>query len=163
MAGVSIRLDVSGLDEVIGRLGPVLDFRPEALTEEIGVVGEGQTTRRILEEKTAPDGTPWAPNRAGNPTLVRSGYFVNDTIGSSATADAAEWGSTFEFAHVHQEGAVIEPKTAKALRFVGPNGAVFARRVVIPARPFIGISDDNWAEIEDRVTDFFRRRTGGRS
>jgi len=47
-------------------------------------------------------------------------------------------GTNLIYAKTHQEGAVIVPKKAKVLRFpVGGGRFAFAKRVVIPARPFL--------------------------
>lgn len=153
--GVSITVDLSEFDAQLARLGPVLDPDVAELTASIGALGESQTRRRITDEKTAPDGTPWQPNRAGTSILHKSGRNLLDSVAFVSDNDSTEWGATWEFAHVHQDGAVIEPRTAKMLRFQGPAGPVFAKKVTIPARPFVGLSDANRSEIEDLVTDFF--------
>ncbi|WP_175404830.1 phage virion morphogenesis protein, partial [Endozoicomonas atrinae] len=45
-----------------------------------------------------------------------------------------------KYAAVHNFGATIRPKKAKILAFPGKNGqTVFAKKVVIPARPFLAI------------------------
>jgi phage gpG-like protein len=155
MDGISITIDLSQFDAGLARIGPVLAFNPGDLAAEIGALGESQTRRRIDEEKSAPDGTPWQPNRAGTPTLKQTGRNLLDSVGFVSDGDSAEWGASWEYAHVHQEGAVIKPKTAKVLMFQGANGAVFAKSVTIPARPFVGLSDANRAEMADLVTDFF--------
>ena len=55
---------------------------------------------------------------------------------------------------MHQLGAIIRPKNKKALRFVLADGSVvFARKAVIPARPFMGVKEDDWEEIKDALTD----------
>ncbi len=56
---------------------------------------------------------------------------------------------------MHQEGAIIKPTDAKALAFVSGGKQVFAKKVVIPARPFVGLSSDNEQELLDLVTDHF--------
>tara|TARA_R110002020_G_scaffold15555_35_gene55431 strand:- start:9544 stop:10041 length:498 start_codon:yes stop_codon:yes gene_type:complete len=154
-AGVSITVDLSEFDAELARLGPVIEPDMEELVASIGALGESQTRRRISDEKTAPDGTPWKENRTGTPILHQTGRNLLDSVAFVSDADSAEWGATWEFAHVHQDGAVIEPRTAKMLRFKGPNGVIFAKKVTIPARPFVGLSDANREEISDLVTDFF--------
>ncbi|WP_279480263.1 phage virion morphogenesis protein [Aureimonas sp. SK2] len=164
-AGVSITIDTAEVDRLLVRLGPVLDFDGAELMDIVGAVGESQTRRRITDEKTAPDGTPWKANRAGTPILQQTGRNLLDSVAYRASADEAEWGASWEYAHVHQEGATIEPTTAKALRFTGPGGETFfAQKVTVPARPFVGLSADNLAELGDVVTDFLRslREEAGR-
>ena len=47
------------------------------------------------------------------------------------------------------------------LQFKIGSRTVRAKRVTIPARPFIGLSEENHAELEALVTDHFGRLTGG--
>lgn len=155
MAGVAFRIDRSELEAAIRALEPLVGFDGLALMEAAGSLGESQTRRRIEEEKTAPDGTPWAPNQEGTSILLATGEHLRDTIAFRASSDEAEWGSSWEHASVHQEGAVIRAKNAERLAFT--SGGRFARpkQVTVPARPFIGLSDDNRRELEELVTDHF--------
>lgn len=151
---VSIVIDASDMADAMQRLRPLLDFDAEELMTGIAALGESQTRRRITDEKTGPDGTPWPPNAAGTPILVATGQHLLASVAWRASATEAEWGASWEFAHVHQEGAVIVPKDAKALMFNLGGRMVAAKRVSIPARPFVGLSPDNEAEILELVTDF---------
>ncbi len=126
------------------------------LLEEIGALGESQTRRRIEVEKTAPDGTPWAPNREGHSILLETGRHLRDSVAFIAGTDEVQWGESWEFAHVHQFGATIAPKAAKALIFKLNGKTVSARKVTIPARPSVGISAANAREITEHVSDFLR-------
>lgn len=156
MSGISITVDLRSLDDAIAGLRAFLDVDREELLTTIGAVGESQTRRRIEDEKTAPDGTPWQPNRKGNPILVETGQHLLATIAFDlGGADTVAWGSWWEYAHVHQEGATIVPKNAKALAIPTPDGMRLAKKAVIPARPFLGLSDDNVDELLDIVTDAF--------
>lgn len=158
VAGVSLSVDAHSIDDAIARMRPFMSFDPSGLMEEIAALGESQTRRRLTDEKTAPDGTPWAPNRAGTAILTQTGQHLLQSVAFYATADEAVWGAAWEFAHIHQEGAVIKPKTAAVLRFKTPAGKwVSKKSVTIPARPFVGLSVENRAEIEDLVSDHFGR------
>jgi phage gpG-like protein len=152
---VSLIVDSGDLSTVLKKLEPILDFDPTELMTMLGALGESQTRRRISEEKTAPDGTAWKPNSEGTSILVESGQHLLYSISWTASADEAEWGSTWERAHVHQDGMTIVPKNGDVLAFsIGGNG-VFAKSVTIPARPFVGLSAENMSEIEDLVSDHF--------
>lgn len=150
---VSITVDVTGLEAVLKTLRPIFDFEPTELMSDIASLGESQTRRRISEEKTAPDGTPWEPNNQGTPILVETGQHLLYSLAWTASASEAEWGAAWEHAHVHQNGAVIVPKNAKALVFQLGGKTVTAKSVTIPARPFVGLSAENEQEILDLVTD----------
>lgn len=152
---VSITIDVTGLNGALRALRPIFDFEPSELMTAIAALGESQTRRRISEEKTAPDGTPWLPNTEGTPILVATGQHLLYSIAWTASASEAEWGAAWEHAHVHQDGMVIVPKQAKALVFQLGGKTVAAKSVTIPARPFVGLSAENEQEIVELVTDMF--------
>lgn len=158
--GVSIAYDERALQAALNRLSVLVDFSGVTLMEEIAALGESQTRRRITDEKTGPDGTPWAPNLEGTSILQRTGQNLLASVAFDYSADEAIWGASWEFAHIHQEGATITPKTAAALRFKIGNRTVHAKSVTIPARPFVGLSADNLAEIDDLITDHFGRILG---
>jgi phage gpG-like protein len=56
-----------------------------------------------------------------------------------------------EYAAVHQFGAEIKPKSARAL-FVPGYGML--QKVNIPARPYLGVSADDAKAIENAVSVF---------
>lgn len=167
--GVSITVDAPSIEAALARLRPYVSFDPAPLMEDIAALGESQTRRRLTDEKTAPDGTPWKPNWAGTPILTPTSQHLLKSLAFHASADEAVWGAAWEFAHVHQDGMVITPRFGQALKFWfvkgGFNGNaaqggvefVVAKSVTIPARPFIGISAENRTEIEDLVSDHFGR------
>jgi len=152
---VVLTLETHELDEALVRLKPFVDPNLSELAEVLSAVGESQTRRRIETEKAAPDGTAWPENAEGTSVLRRTGAHLLDSVASSSIGATAEWGATWEYAHVHQFGAVIKPQTAKMLAFKIGGKSVRAKKVVIPARPFVGLSRDNEREMVDVVTDFF--------
>lgn len=153
--GVSIALDQRAFQGALNRLSALVDFSGAALLEEIAALGESQTRRRITDEKTAPDGTPWKPNLAGTSILLQSGQNLLASVASSSDDEEAVWGAGWEFAHIHQDGAVITAKTAAALQFRVGDRSVHAKSVTIPARPFVGLSAENRAELDELITDHF--------
>lgn len=180
--GVGLSLDISNLlaaEMHISRLG-LQQGDGAKLMEELAKLGEMQTRRRIETEKTAPDGALWPANIEGNSILLRTGMHLRNSVASSASEAEAEWGAAWEFAHVHQYGATITPKDgrlsrgqtwarhfgahmnrgvldAPALVFKLNGKTVFASKVTIPARPFVGISTANAEEITKHVSDFLGR------
>lgn len=156
MTGVAITIDVHSLAAANALIGRFADLDETALLTSIGGIGEMQTRRRIEEEKTAPDGTPWKPNREGTSILLRSGEHLRDTIAFEVGSSEVSWGSSWEFAHVHQYGAVITAK-GKGLSFMSGGKRRFAKKVTIPAREFVGLSSANGTEVVEVVTDWLGR------
>src|SRR5262249_52110977 len=96
----------------------------------------------------SPNGKPWAPlkSRDGNP--LRDTSRLQNSFVPSTTQSGFEITSTnVQYATLHQFGGTITPKRARVLAFKVRGQQVFARKVTIPARPFIptrGLSS-TWA------------------
>ena len=135
------------------------------MTPALNVVGRTIRDRIRLGFKfsRSPYGEPWEPLhiRSGQP-LRNSGRFqasIDYQARTNGNTQYVDVGTNFgplakggSVAAVHQFGAVITPKNAKFLRFMGANGYIFSKRVVIPARPFMPIKGtefvlpDSWAK-----------------
>lgn len=154
---MSISIVITGGDvsELLTGIKRFTDFEPAELMTAVGAMGESQTRRRIESEKTSPEGEAWKPNWHGGSILLQSGDHLLGSVANTASADQAEWGAGWEYAHVHQYGATIKAKDAPFLKFMLGESFVKTKEVTIPARPFVGLSSDNAAEIVDLVTDFF--------
>ncbi|WP_375453651.1 phage virion morphogenesis protein [uncultured Methylobacterium sp.] len=155
MSGVSISYDLSGIvavDALLDRLDP-LDGAE--LLEAMARLVQGQTRRRIYSEKTGPDGTAWPPNRKGTSILVASEALAK-SIDYKVNGTEAIVGSGLRYSRIHQFGGVIRPKAGKALAFKVGGRKVVARKVTIPARPYLGVSDANAVELLDTAVRFMR-------
>lgn len=153
---VSVLVEAANLPFAAAIVSRFAHIDENALLTTIGGVGEMQTRRRVEEEKRDPDGTPWPPNREGTSILLRTGEHLRDSLAFELGAGEVRWGSSWEHAHVHQEGAVITPKNARALSFLAGGRRRFAKKVTIPARRFVGLSTENGREIEEITTDWLR-------
>lgn len=153
--GVEIRID--GLDAVQGRLEALGRLEFEDLLDGLARMGQQQTQRRIEEEKTSPDGAKWPLTKEGRPALFVSGTHLARSIDHDASATSARWGTGWIGARVHQFGATIVPKNAKALHFHLGGRAVFAKKVVVPARPYLGVSAANAIDLEAAAAKFIER------
>jgi phage virion morphogenesis protein len=123
---------------------------PSPIMADIAALGES-TTRLRFRTQTGPDGKPWKPSlRAqitGGRTLTQDGHLAA-SISSRSGRDWAEWGANRIYAAIHQFGGVIRAMTAKALRFaLAGGGFATVQSVKIPARPFLGLSTDDVADI----------------
>lgn len=178
--GIRIVVEAGGLVPAMAALGRIAGRDTAELMTDIGAVLESHIRERIGETKRAPDGSAWAPNRAGTSILRRTGLNLLDSIAFIAGADEVEAGSSWEFAHIHQGGATIKPKNGEFLAFSvpgkggGAKGAkggkggkgaaqtVFAKEVTIPARPFVGWSAEDEAEAMRLATDWLGVAEGWR-
>lgn len=162
MASVELVIEEQGLARALAAIDRLADLPTGDLLDVIGATVESQTRRRIEEEKTAPSGAAWKPNREGTPILLRTGRHLRDSIGYDVQGEAVAVGAAWEFAATHQFGAVIRPKRARILAFVSGGKTFFRPKVEIPARPFLGLSAENEEELVQVLEDFVGATLGER-
>jgi len=156
-------LALSALGDLIARTG-----NPTSLFENIGLSLVTSTQHRF-DTGTAVDGSPWPPSLRviahGGKTLVLSARLYR-SITFQASPSGVEIGTNVIYAAIHQFGGTINQsarqqtlhfktlKTTGQARFSKAKGAtsskqvsVGARAIVMPARPFIGLDDDDDAAI----------------
>jgi len=157
MSGASFQVRVddarvrSALMQVIA-----LGHDPAPIMQEIAAYGENSTLERF-DSETGPDGKKWKQSlRArltGGKTLTDKGH-LRDSITSESGRDWAQWGSNKIYARIQQLGGVIKPKSSKKLRFRLANGGWrTVSQVTLPARPYLGISHEDEAEILALIRD----------
>lgn len=114
------------------------------------------STRQRFKRQTSPEGKRWQPSiraqEEGGVTLSDSGRLKN-SIRAKSDASGAAVGTNVIYASTHQLGAqgrTIRAKTAKGLVFRVGGRWVRAKavRVTIPARSFLGLSEDDMEEIK---------------
>lgn len=128
------------------------------LMDQIAAYGVSSTQQRFLDEK-GPEGTPWKQSRRakkfGGKTLSNKGHLLGSLTGS-ATPHSASWGSNKIQAAIHQFGGIIRPKNKKALAFAGIDGLVITKKVTMPARPYLGVNQQDREEIVATAHDWMR-------
>ena len=147
---------LEAVDQALSRLDPLASAE---LLEGVARMVQEQTRRRITSEKRAPSGAAWKPNRAGTPILYRSGALAR-SIDYSVSGETAIVGSGLVYAGIHQNGGTITPKSARRLVFRIGNRTVFARKVTIPARPYLGLSAENAEDVLDQVGRVLQKLLG---
>ncbi|MDX2094359.1 MAG: phage virion morphogenesis protein [Alphaproteobacteria bacterium] len=115
----------------------------QQLLDAIAAYGVSSTHQRFLDQ-TGPDGVKWKKSRraesTGGQTLRLTARLFQSLV-SEATPTSAAWGTNVAYAGIHQLGGVIKAKSAEFLTFRGLNGGFTrVKQVVIPARPYLGIS-----------------------
>lgn len=152
MSGTSLNLDAEfdGLE----RLNRVLNGLQSSgarleLLEAVGAEVESQTHRRLRDEKESPDGEPWADwsenyaaTRHGGHSLLMGEGSLDESIQFVASPDQVEVGTNLIYAAIQQFGGeeVGQP---------------------IPARPYLGLSDENREDLLDVLTDWAEQQIGG--
>lgn len=128
--------------------------KKQQMLDRIGSAMVASTRGRFAREQS-PLGAPWKKsNRAlfdGGKTLQDSGRLYA-SIRHIVSGDSVDWGTDVFYGEVHHFGRIIRAKNAPFLRFRTPNGG-FAqvKQVVIPARPWLGVSADDKARINQII------------
>jgi len=162
MAGTSFKMDLSGLEKMVSSAIHQLSNSQE-LMEAVGEAWVSGTIERF-EQGVGPDGEAWKASRRaeeeGGQTLVKDSH-LKSSINSEASPSTVFVGTSNEvYGAIHQFGGEIKPKSGSKLAFEVGGKKVFANKVDIPARPYIGISEEDQEEAKAMVTAFMQEAFG---
>lgn len=174
---VAIDTSVVGreLELLIERLGS-LRIPLNDIAEYLHISTDARARRQV-----APDGTPWAPlsprtlaRKKGNKILRESGALL-DTLRHQVTDDGLDFGTDRPYGAIHQDGGKIEHAARSQQVYFKEKGGVVgnrfvkksksnfaqwvthgARSVEMPARPYLGLSSEDEAEILEIVSDYLK-------
>lgn len=166
MSGAMFKVELTGAGQAMSAIAGALArlSNPTPMFEDIGLALVTSTHHRF-DTSRAPDGSPWPPSlrvrKRGGKTLVLSSRLFR-SITYQASATQVEVGTNVIYAAIHQFGgdidqaertAVLHFKTNKRTgvsRFAKPGKAdrarkaqVGARTITMPARPFLGLDQDD--------------------
>ena len=137
-------VSTDGLDEALGTLR-LLAAKGKNLSPLLDKLGEDEVARvvRRFDNSEAPDGTPWQPLKrprplrqgqrgiGGDQPLMNIGNLYN-SITAQVHGNILQIGTATDYAHYHQFGTQH-----------------------IPARPFLGVTDDLLASIKELTHAWF--------
>lgn len=127
-------------------------------------IGEAllETTDQRFEDQKDPQGRAWAPLKpltvelrgASAPILTRTGR-LRGSLNYEVSGDALKLGPSAIHGAVHQFGATIVAK-GKPLRMpMKGGGAKYARKVTVPARPYVGFGPEDEKAATETAQDWF--------
>lgn len=167
MAGsfITISVEDAAARAMLNKLGQ-MDTAP--LMRRLGERIQAWTQDRFdANQQQAPDGTPWAklnpkyaqnkPRHLQNRKLTLSGHLRKSIRWQLLDSQSVLVGTNMKYAAIHQFGGTIRPKKGKALAF----GGRFVQSVTIPARPYLGISEQDNKEIREIIKDWVLEQQGG--
>lgn len=155
---MSFQVTIEGADLVSLRISSLISAIPGAQRKLVSAVAaevETQTRRRIENEKTGADGSrwpDWSPatvkfyaklGKAGH-MLHREGKLLDSIRAKAISDDQAEVSANRVYAAIHQVGGLTGP----------------GHKVRIPARPYLGISPENAADIDVVVSSLAAKILG---
>jgi phage gpG-like protein len=124
-----------------------------------------ESTQLRFESSRGTDGSPWRAVLRGGQPLLHKGQ-LRASVSHQVQGDSSVVvGVPYAWASVHQFGAIIRAKIqGKNLRFkvgASPTGIggrwVSKKEVTIPARPFLGISDNDRSQITEILRSVITR------
>lgn len=142
MAGVRLTLDTRNLDGLHHRIEGLAGMDTSSLMPRLGEALLASTQDRFNTE-TAPDGTPWQvlqprtiKRKRHNPAriLTERGFLHRSIHYQILSPSSVVVGTNLVYGATHQYG-----------------------RGGIPARPFLGLSDQDRSRIQDVIRDWARR------
>lgn len=147
---LTLRVELGEIERLAKRIGRFGQADRQGLTNSLAFEGENQTRRRIADEKTAPDGTPWpawsanyAARRGGGHGLLEGNGDLLDSVVSDSGDDWAEWGSNLVYFAIHDQGGTDDMPPAPA---------------AVPQRQMLGLSPDNETDFQHIVDDWLERQ-----
>lgn len=176
----TVRFEDSEIAQALQRLADALsDMTP--LMQDLGEFAVYTTKERFLRGE-APDGTPWAPKsqstldsyaRRGDAGDARPLFGPSGRLSSEihyvAASASVEWGSSLIYAAVQQFGAEQGAFGARMGRTQPsekrPAGQDYFFPIPwgdIPARPFLGISEDDRSGFLDIIEEWLEGAARGR-
>ena len=168
MAGVGVSkadFDAPALRDVERQIrAAASQRRMRLLLETLAQTGAETARHRVKRGGPAPDGSGWParhPLSASRKPLLNRDGDLGASIASAATSRTARWGTNRVYARIHQLGGIVRPRRRRALRFEQGGNQIFARQVVIPARPYLGWGGDEEHQADGVVRRWFDEALGG--
>lgn len=161
----SVRVELTGdADRLLRRMYQLSNIDKKGMMNTLAESIRTSTVERFAEERS-PEGKKWKPSiRArteGGKTLTKSAR-LKSSIHSEAGESGFAVGTNTIYAAIHQFGAsrTIRASRKKYLRFQirGRFVSVKEVHVNIPARPFLGISEEDQQEIRDMLQAAFEEQ-----
>jgi phage gpG-like protein len=140
---------VSYITSTINRIKLVLRGGASAMMKEIGELMETQHRRRIISEKTSPDGAAWKPNIRGTSILFQSGALAHGFQSKASMFTVTLGPPGLPYSYIQEAGGTMTGNPYMVFRANGD--LIYAKKAKVPARPYMGISPQNWLEISQLV------------
>jgi phage gpG-like protein len=176
--GASFKVDLSAIEKVFGRFDS--DELKQAFSQIIAKKGVAAIVAQAIADNFEKEGPGWKPlskatmrqtvtkvraaasRRTGDPTrkilqgrgLLKKSVTTPGAAGNIYHVDGfqLEWGSNLVYAGIHNRGGTINhPGSKNAFGIRGLTTR--AHKIVIPARPFLRISDFWYGELAAYITE----------
>lgn len=163
MGNYSIRLE-GDTRAMLRKIRSFAEIDKKAINAALAESSRESTLERFKQSK-GPSGKRWKTSiralREGGKTLIQSSQLRN-SIKSKSDVSGFAVGTNAKHAATHQfgePGRTIRARKKKALRFYAGGRWISKKqvKVSIPARPFLGFSDDDMQEMKATIENFIVR------
>ena len=150
MAGTTLTFEIDDRD-FQSRLRKLRERVADLDTQELMRTVGGEILARTMERfnrAESPDGGKWPitiRQKMGDSrtALLGQGSNLAQSYTYRTDSDSVEIGSNLKYAAIHHFGGTIRAKRAKVLRFRIGDTWVMKKAVTIPARPALGVNDED--------------------
>ena len=165
MAGAKIIVEIDdvALRSALNNLGAAADGLSTVMRQIANYLVN--STQDRFDDGVAPDGSKWPQSirsrLTGDKTLIDRGN-LRDSIdrGKQSGTNFAEISSNEKYAAIHQFGGIIKAKQAGGLKFKIGEKWSRKKQVTIPARPYLGVNQEDQDEIADIINDWLVKALG---
>ena len=147
MAMYSIRLD-GDTRAMLRRIRSFSEIDKQGITAALAE-GARESTLERFKQRKGPAGRRWK-------TSIRNSIHAKSDTSGFALGTNVKYAATHQFG---EPGRTIRARKKKALRFqVGGKWVTKKQvRITIPARPFLGLSEDDMQEMKATVEEFIQK------
>ena len=156
MATINIQVDTTRVQDLLTRLAALTS--DAAFGGAMAAIGERLvvTTRQRIDAGLKPDGNPFQPLSDVTLSIRRSKgrHGVKPVIDTGTLRGGIHYlvGDRSVSINANRQGAFAVQ--------LGARGAGRGRKVTIPARPFLGVSESDWTDIDRILTTIINNVTG---
>jgi phage gpG-like protein len=154
VSGVGLQFSLDGFAEVQRRVNAVINMDKRQLMDSLGAEAVTQIQRRITDEKTSPEGAAWpkwsdayaATRHVGQSLLVSEHHLLQSmTHLVELTGKDVDVGSNLVYAAIQNFGGAEVGKPQ------------------LPAREFLGLSEENRTDLAMVASDWLDQHLQGRA
>ena len=171
---MKINIQVEGLKAVQDKLKGMEDRlkNMQGLWHAVGNYMKRRTINECFNKEQAPDGTPWQPlsqwrskerlkrHKSGNYKILQDTGELRRSIRFKAFPKYLIIGSNLKYSRIHQFGGTINSKQFRTSKKTYSH-YIIKRSVTIPARPYLGITEQDKQYILRTFEAFINRHVLG--
>ena len=167
---MNINFKIQGLNNIKKKLAKnanaLLDLT--RFWQTVGMYIQKQTIKQRFDKQQSPNGEAWKPlseftrtmrlrrNKTGDMKILQDTGELRRSINYQAGKNHVKVGSNLKYARIHQFGGSINV-SKKQRGFLYRKGFTVGKKIIIPARPFLGVTQSEKNHIKSMFRQFLKR------